>query len=316
MSTPAVSRREFLTTTGLATAGALAGCATGDDLSAGIIDTHTHFYDPTRPQGVPWPSKDDPTLYRPVLPAEYIAMARPHGVTGTVVVEASAWVEDNQWILDIAEREPFIVGFVGHLTPGTPEFAGQLARFARNPLYRGIRIGGDLVQQALRDAGTQDDLRRLADRGLTLDVLAGPDQLPAVATLADTLRSLTIVVDHVGNVPVTAGPHPKAWVSGLAACHYTPNVVMKISGLVEGSGRRDGKAPTDPGFYRPVLDVVWNIFGEDRLLYASNWPVSELFASYATVQRITQDYVSGKGPTAAAKVFRKNAQRVYRCVRR
>ena len=80
-----------------------------------IVDTHTHFYDPARPQGVPWPSPGEEHLYRTVLPRHYKALAEPEGVTATVVVEASPWVEDNQWILDLAAADPFIVGLVGHL---------------------------------------------------------------------------------------------------------------------------------------------------------------------------------------------------------
>src|ERR1041385_4920670 len=104
-----------------------------------IIDTHTHFYDPTRPQGVPWPEPTDELLYRRVLPEDYKALAVPEGVTGTVVVEASQWVEDNDWILGLAAEEPFIVGFVGNLQPGAEGFGENLDRFAANPLFRGIR---------------------------------------------------------------------------------------------------------------------------------------------------------------------------------
>src|SRR5215467_10014461 len=103
-----------------------------------IIDTHTHFYDPTRAQGVPWPEPGDEVLYRRVLPEDYKRLAVPEGVTGTVVVEASQWLEDNQWILDLAAREPFIVGFVGNLQPGAQDYAASLDRFAANPLFRGI----------------------------------------------------------------------------------------------------------------------------------------------------------------------------------
>ena len=311
-----LSRRDFLMTTSLAAAGTFAGCVTGDGLAGGIIDTHTHFYNPTRPQGVPWPPQGEPTLYRPILPAEYIAMTRPLGVTGTVIVEASAWVEDNHWVLDLAENKPFIVGFVGHLTPGDPEFPAQLKRFARNRLFRGIRIGGEIMQKALQDPATLDDVRRLADHNLALDILLSPDQLPDVEPFAAKVPSLRIIIDHVANVPITPPPHPNRWVSGLAGCHYSPNVVMKVSGLVEGSGKRGGQAPRDLEFYRPVLDAVWHIFGEDRLLYASNWPVSALFADYATVQRLAVEYFTAKGPRTVGKVFRTNAAHVYRTVHR
>ena len=108
-----------------------------DLLPQTVIDAHTHFYDPRRPQGVPWPAKNDAVLYKTTLPADLKRVA-PR-VTGTVVVEASAWLEDNQWILDLAEREPLIVGFVGHLDPGTPGFADHVRRFSRHRLFRGIR---------------------------------------------------------------------------------------------------------------------------------------------------------------------------------
>src|SRR5262245_38447970 len=86
-----------------------------------ILDTHTHFYDTARPhppgrdRPVPWPPPSEgPVLYRPVLPAEYVKMVAPLGFKGTVVVEASEWLEDNQWLLDLAVRNPVIVGIVGN----------------------------------------------------------------------------------------------------------------------------------------------------------------------------------------------------------
>src|SRR5678816_1349310 len=85
---PLCSRREFLSAASLATAAVLAGCATTSSSPSGIIDTHTHFYDPTRPQGVPWPPKNDAVLYRTVLPAELKSIVEPLGVRGTVVAEA------------------------------------------------------------------------------------------------------------------------------------------------------------------------------------------------------------------------------------
>src|SRR5262249_40727570 len=159
------------TSVGLVIAAAAAGCVTDSSVSSGIIDTHTHFYDPTRAQGVPWPAADDRVLSRPVYPDEFKRLARPLGVVGTVVVEASPWLEDNQWILDLAAREPAIVGFVGHLDPARPEFADELHRFARNPLYRGIRIGVWSKTGGPETAELIRDLKLLSDRDLSLDVL-------------------------------------------------------------------------------------------------------------------------------------------------
>jgi predicted TIM-barrel fold metal-dependent hydrolase len=85
----------------------------------------------------PW---DDGRLYRRVLPGDYRVLPTPRPVTGTVVVEASPWVEDNQGLLDLAAREPFLVGLVGNLPVGTPEFAGHLRRLAAHPRFCGLRL--------------------------------------------------------------------------------------------------------------------------------------------------------------------------------
>ncbi len=122
---PLQSRREFLSTgaTALGAVWAAEVCPRAENSSklappsGTVIDTHTHFYDPTRPGGVPWPPKDDAVLYRRVLPGDYRALPKPRRVAATVVVEASPWLEDNQWILDLAAKDPFIVGFVGNLNP-------------------------------------------------------------------------------------------------------------------------------------------------------------------------------------------------------
>jgi len=311
MTSPQFSRRTFFKTTALASAGALAGCATHSSPEAhGIVDTHTHFYDPARPQGVPWPPKNDSVLYRPVYPDEFRKLAAPHGVIGTVVVEASPWLEDNQWVLDLAVRENFLLGLVGNVRPGRPEFAAELKRFAANPLFRGIRIGV-WDKSGLNDAAAQRDLQALARRQLALDVLTAADRLDEVASLAAVIPDLRIVIDHCANVRVDGNSPPAAWLAGLRACAPHRNVFMKVSGLVEGTGRTDGAAPAAVSFYQPTLDAIWDAFGEDRVIFGSNWPVSARFARYETVRNIVRDYFSAKGPVAAEKYLSGNARKAY-----
>jgi predicted TIM-barrel fold metal-dependent hydrolase len=291
-------------------AAVLGGEVTAAEVPGGQIDTHTHFYDPTRPQGVPWPSRTDNFLYRKVMPEEFRELARALGVTSTVVVEASSWLEDNQWLLDLADHEPVIAGIVGHLTPGDPGFGAALRRFAKHRRFRGIRIGGDGLAARLEQPAYLEDLRRLTDHGLTLDVNGGPGMLPEVAQLGRKLPQLTVVVNHVANVRIDGGPASPDWVRGIRAAAETPNVFCKVSALVEGTGR--DQAPAEVAFYRPVLDTVWEAFGPDRLVYGSNWPVSARYASYTVVHRIVAEYFQVRGEAAARKYFRENARRAYR----
>lgn len=309
------TRRQFLAATAALSA-APALLAAPKAVSLVIIDTHTHFYDPTRPSGVPWPGKGDAVLFRPTLPANYRAQDVAQPVTGTVVVEASPLVEDNQWILDLAAKDKFIVGFVGNLKPGEDAFAGNLKRFAANPLYRGIRVNEGALRTGLGNAAFVADIKRLADVDLELDVNGGPTLLPEVARLAKELPALRIVINHLSNTRIDGKNVLPTWRADLEAAAKSPKVFLKVSALVEGTGKNDGSAPRDVEFYRPWLDVAWNAFGPDRLIYGSNWPVSERFAKLATVQGIVHDYFSARGPEALAKFFSGNALAAYRWVRR
>lgn len=281
-----------------------------------LIDTHTHFYDPTRPEGVPWPGKDDKLLYRRMLPQDYKAVAQRHGVTGTVVVECSPRLEDNQWLLDLAKGDPFLVGIVGRLIPGTDEFRKHLRRFSANPLFRGIRITAAEVKQGISLAAVQRDLGQLTEHDLELDVNGGPDLPADVARLAKELPALRIVVDHAANVPIDGKAPPADWLAAMRAAARHPRVYCKVSALVEGTGRSDGQAPKELAFYQPVLDALWDIFGEERLIYGSNWPVSTRFASYAVVQGIVRDHFQMKGKVATERFFWRNALAAYKWVRR
>ncbi len=313
-----LTRREFLraTTAGVAGLAAGAGPALAAVTPLVIIDTHTHFYNPARPQGVPWPGKDDKSLFRTVRPKDYRALPTPQPVTATVVVEASPWVEDNQWVLDLAAKDRFIVGLVGNLPVGTDEFAGHLKRFAANPLFRGLRVGHSDLQTGLPRPRYLADLALLVQHDLELDVNGGPAMLPDVARLARELPGLRIVINHLANVKIDGQAPPADWRGDLEAAAKHKNVFLKVSALVEGTGKTDGTAPREVQFYQPTLDAAWEVFGIDRLIYGSNWPVSERFASLATVQGLVTDYFTTKGQAALMKFFSRNAQIAYKWVKR
>jgi L-fuconolactonase len=288
------------------------GQASGSASGSSVIDTHTHFYDPNRPQGTPWPPREDKLLYRTVLPKDYRALPVPRPVTGTVVVEASPWVEDNQWVLDLAAKEHFIVGLVGNLPIGTEEFATHLKRFAANKVFRGIRIRDYNLDGSLDKADFLGDLKQLADSGLSLDLVNGGDILLFAERVAKTIPSLRIIIDHLAGLVVNGKAPPLPWVEKMRALAQRQNIFCKLSGLVEGTSRTDGTAPRDVEFYRPVLDTMQKLFGPERLIYASNWPVSERFAPLATVQGIIGDYFAAVGRRAEEQVFSRSAQAAYR----
>ena len=274
-----------------------------------VVDCHTHFYDPARPGGVPWPGKGTP-LFRTVLPEHWLAVAAPHGVRETVVVEASPLLEDNQWILDLAEREKSIVGFVGNLDLADPQCSTQLARFAKNRIFRGIRARGGLSQfDTARDVILQS-AKTLAEHGLELDLNGAPASLQQIGAVLREVPDLRIVINHLGapGDPKNLKPDWKDTIRKVAA---EKQVFMKVSALVEQVKVPAGEAPRDVEYYLPILDHLWESFGPDRLIYGSNWPVSDRGAPYDVVFGIVHEYFSSKGSQACEKYFWQNSIAAY-----
>ncbi len=282
-----------------------------------IIDSHIHLFEVSRPQGVPWPPKDS-SIYRNALPERLRKLAAPLGMVGAIEIECSPWLEDNQWVLDIAARNPIIVGTIGDLEPGTPSFHQQLERFHKNPLFRGIRYGnlwGRDLSTELSKPGFIEDLKLLASAGLVLDT-ANPDPalIHAVVRLSDRVPNLTIIVDHL---PELALPEDsmqrKACETDLHLLGDRPRVFAKVSGIVRRVG---GRVPLDLGFYRDRLDRIWGTFGSDRLLYGSDWPNCNLWAQYPDVLRLAKAFIAEKDPASSDKFFWQNALRAYAWVKR
>lgn len=282
-----------------------------------VIDTHIHMFDPGRPGGVPWPAKTDTALYKPALPERYKSLAGPLGVVGAIVIEASPLASDNDWVLRLAENHPILVGMIGDLIPGTPSYEKELDRLHANPLFLGIRYGNLWGRDLGVDAQKPEflaGLKMLAQRGLVMDS-ANPDLplLRAIAGVSDRLPELRIVADHLPSARVPSQPaeHDEYW-SLLRHLAKNSNVFVKLSEVAAGRIEQSG----GPTFYQDTLDGLWDVFGEDHVLYASDWPNSDHHASYLETISIVRDYVSARSRAAQEKFFWKNSVAAYRWRRR
>lgn len=275
-----------------------------------IVDCHVHLWDTGRPEGVAWIAKDDKVLNRSFLPEHHAPIAKANGVRSVVIVQAGQSLPDNQWNLDVtAHNEQLYRGIVGNLSKviGTDEFQPLFEKLCRDARYVGYRLSGR-YQDTLTDTFFRD-LKRTADKGKTVDVLAGAYTLDDVSEIAQRVPKLKIILDHFGNVPLNGQPLDPAWVGKMRVVAKFPNVFCKVSALY---GRvKQQPAPRDIAFYKPVLDLVFECFGEDRLVFGSDWPVSETSGDYASVLMLTKAYFDGKGRGASEKLFHANALRFY-----
>jgi L-fuconolactonase len=282
-----------------------------------IVETHIHFWQVTRPGGVPWPTPAEGPIFRDVLPGEYTPIARANGVVTAGIIEASGIVEDNQWILDLVKHDRFYSFFVGNLEIGAPTFARDLARFSKDPRWVGIRgyLTGPAEGITLSPAQLAS-LRDLARRGMTLDIISRgtknpKDQVQALCTAVPDLR---IIIDHLGGAkgPPPVDPTWELEVRRLA--DVCPNLYMKFSSFYDMYAPGDVvfPSPTDLASYKAHFDVLMTAFGADRLIWGSNWPVTNLHGTFEAQIAIAEEYLAPFGVAVRDKVMFKNALAFYR----
>ena len=313
MTAPALSRRDFIVGVGAASSllilGRSASAAAAPRVPA--IDTHVHFYNAGKMRSPsPWTGQAPP---RAEAPADFMRLAAPTGVVGMVVIEAiqsGREIEDNQWILDEAKRNPAIVGYIGRLEFEAPDFARQLDRFAADPVFRGIRPRRQFADLAgcMSDPAFHRGLGLLSDRGLIFESGGLPPAIPALTKLARRYPDLRIVFEHLPLID-SAEERPEELRLALAEAAALPNVYAKVSHIMR---TREGRPVLDPAAYRPGLDALFSLFGPDRVMYGSDWPKPSALTRYATIHRLAADYVQPLGPTGAAKFFWRNCAAAYR----
>ena len=311
-----MNRRTFL---GVAAGLTLADAGAQTPPSIPIIDTHIHLFDPSRPGGVPWPSANNPAhkvMYMPSLPSRYRKVVDGLGIVGAIEIECSPLLEDNQWVLDVARDDDIMVGTIGHLTPGTPEFRPNLERFHKNPLFRGIRYGlGGRAGQEVDKPEFIADLKALADADLVMDT-ANPSVslLEGVVRVSDRVPNLRLVIDHLPQMlRPTESAAQASYDASMKAIRGRPQIYVKVSEVLR---RVDDKIPTDLAFYRPRIDEVLDVFGIDRVLYGSDWPNGDQWLPVPVGFKIVHEYFMAKGQAAAEKYFWRNSIKAYKWVKR
>ncbi len=280
-----------------------------------IIDTHQHF----------WHLGEGDAKG----PEDYRIAAAPEGITGTILRLA-----ENEWALDLAAKEPLMVGVCGAIKSG-PEFGAELEKYSANPLFRGICYSGRALED-VEKGSLIEDMQRLAAKDLQLDVLrvfpgfyggpkamqvytGTPQSLAGFFKLAERVPQLRIVVEHIGGMAIDGNRISKNWEDIFKRMATHPQISIKVSGLMERATTRpeNEKATERLSFYRPTLDALWEIFGEDRLFYASNWPVCEHVGDFiANGLRILRPFFAEKGEEAYTKFFWKNSKKVYKWIPR
>jgi L-fuconolactonase len=229
-----------------------------------IVDAHQHFWDPAR-AAYPWMT--DGPLRRRFGPEDLEPLLREHGVAGTVVVQARQSLDETRDLLAIAGSTPFVLGVVGWVDL-TGDVAAQLAEFEGAPLV-GIRhlVHDEADPEWLLRDDVQLGIAAIGEAGLAYDLLVRVRELPASIETARRHGGVRFVLDHVAKPPVDPAAH-RTWERGVAELAECANVSCKISGLF---------TETEPA---ATAALALRLFGAERCMWGSDWPVTLLAAGY------------------------------------
>jgi L-fuconolactonase len=274
------------------------------------VDAHHHLWDPTKAD-YPWLTDDLAAIRRPFGPEDLAPLIDSAGIERTVLVQTIASLAETRDFLAIASATSFIAGVVGWTDLTDPAVADTIAELGSGE--GGLHLVG--IRHQVHDEPDPAWLLRpevnrgiaaVGAAGLAYDVLVRPRELPAALATTRAHPNVRFVIDHLAKPPIRSG-EIEPWLTLMRPFESLDNVACKISGLVTeahwGSWRLDD--------LRPFVDAALEIFGPDRLMFGSDWPVCLLAASYEDVLAAARSATTGLNPDERDQVFGETARRVY-----
>jgi L-fuconolactonase len=272
-----------------------------------VIDAHQHFwrYDPVRDN---WITDQMSTLKRDFLPQELLPQLTANGIDGCIAVQADQSEEETMFLLELASQHSQIVGVVGWVDLTARNLGQRLEYFSQFKKLRGFRhiAQSEPDEWFLARADFCRGIGLLKSFNFSYDILIYPKHLPAAINLVEQFPEQRFVLDHSAK-PKIRNAQIESWAQGIRTLASHNNTYCKLSGMVTEANWK--RWPRDQ--FSPYLDVVFDAFSPDRLMFGSDWPVCLLAAEYTQVKELVADYVRDLPVEQQKKIFGLNASRFY-----
>jgi len=248
-------------------------------------------------------------LKQDYLPENLEEELRAAGVAGTVVVQARQSLEETRWLLELADRFSFIKGIVGWLDLCSSDVVNQLRVFADHPKMVGARhvIHDEADDDFMLRSSFKTGMVYLGAYGLCYDLLLFPRHLVPAVRLVKNFPRQRFILDHLGKPSIKSG-ELEPWKKDLGLLAKYPNVWCKLSGMVTEADKQDWSY----GDLLPYMETVLELFGPDRIMVGSDWPVCRLAGEYGQVMKIVPEFISSLERKEQEKILFKNAIDCYR----
>lgn len=270
-----------------------------------MIDSHVHYWQPARAD-YGWLLPGTP-LDRDFGPAAAAPLLAAAGITGIVLVQAAPTEAETRYLLSLAAEDRQVRGVVGWTDMAAPDAPDRLATLARDPLLRGVRpMWQDIAEDDwMLHPEQAPAYRALTELGLTFDALARVRHLRHIPTLIERHPDLPIVIDHGAKPDIAAGGFG-AWHTGMKTVASFPHIRCKLSGLITEAAPG---ATLDA--LRPYADALMELFGPDRLMFGSDWPVLTVRQDYAVWFSWARQLTADLNGAEQYAVFSGNATTFY-----
>lgn len=271
------------------------------------IDSHQHFwkFDPVRDA---WITDDMEIIQDDFLPDDLKPILQYYGIDGCISVQADQSEAENKFLIDHANQHDFIKGVVGWVDLKAENIEEQLAWYKQFGKLKGFRhvLQGEADRAFMLNPEFKRGISKLKQFGYTYDILIHADQLGYANEFAASFPDQPFVIDHLAK-PDIKKKNISGWEKDMKAIAKNANVYCKVSGMVTEADWKNWK--TDD--FTPYLDVVFEAFGTNRVMYGSDWPVCRVAATYGEMLEIAELYVSKLSADEQARFWGDNAIKFY-----
>lgn len=275
-----------------------------------IIDSHQHFWQHSQPFDYSWQDTEElAPIRRDYLPSDLAPLIQEVGVDRTIFVQTQHNVEENRWVLGMAEENDFLAGVVGWVDLASEQCEEQLLEFKEHPKFVGIR-------HVTQDEPDDDfivrpevirGLKVLEKHGVPFDLLFFVKHLKHATTLARELPALPMVIDHLSKPRIKDGALDD-WEANFRAAAECPNIWCKLSGMITEADWQNWK----PADLKPFVEVALECFGPERCMFGSDWPVCELAGTYEQVHSALIEVLGPLSDSENKAIFGETAAKFYK----
>tara|TARA_B100000686_G_scaffold350012_1_gene444774 strand:+ start:5142 stop:5987 length:846 start_codon:yes stop_codon:yes gene_type:complete len=271
-----------------------------------VVDSHHHLWEIDK-FNYSWMPEGSP-LSVDYSPEDLAPLITEAGIDYTVVVQAVSSPDEAYWLLDLAERNDFIAGIIGWVDLTDPKVGYILDKLQESQYFKGVRHIWENEPDAawIVNSGAVNGLQELVRRNLTFDFLAKPPNLPFIPEIMDKVPDLRAVVDHIAK-PKIADHLVEPWLTDLRKVASINGIHCKISGMITEADHHNWTAND----LRPYVHHVLGLFGTDRIMFGTDWPVCTLAGDYVTVVDTTKSILESLTLEATNDVFGGTANRFY-----